>query len=144
MANSDAMSGGKSTVAMKIVEPGANNSKGALQIDGEIVPNPNFAWAGVLFAPSGSPEEPANLSSKKTISFWAKGDGKNYALAVTTEATAGGMPAIKTFIAGADWQQIKFAISDFATDGSDITGLAFAHAQEPGRFEFEIDQVEIK
>ena len=88
--------------------------------------------------------ESANLSSKKTISFWAKGDGKGYALAVITEANANSMPSIKPFLAGPEWKQFSFPISSFQTDGSDIRGLAFAHAQEPGKFEFEIDQVEIK
>jgi beta-glucosidase len=141
---SDAMNGGKSTSAMKVAEPGANHSKGAMEVDGEIVPNEQFAWAGVMFLPSSSIAEPANLSSKKTISFWAKGDGKIYALAVLTAATTGQMPAFKTFVAGAEWEQVSFPISDFATDGSDITGLAFSHAQEPGKFQFELDELEIK
>ncbi len=144
MANSDAMNGGKSTVTMKISEPGANNSKGALQVEGEIVAGAQFPWAGVLFAPSGELDEPANLSAKKNISFWAKGDGRTYSLAVMTTATAGQIPAFKTFVAGPEWEQYSFPISSFATDGSDLTGLAFAGAQQPGKFEFEIDQVEIK
>jgi beta-xylosidase len=144
MANSDAMNGGKSTVAMKIAEPGANNSKGALLVTGEIVSGAGFPWAGVLFVPSGELDEPANLSAKKNISFWAKGDGRTYSLAVMTTATTGQMPAFKTFVAGPEWQQYSFPISSFATDGSDLTGLAFAGAQQPGKFEFEIDQVEIK
>lgn len=32
----------------------------------------------------------------------------------------------------------------FQNDGTDIRGLAFARGQEPGKFEFEIDKVEIK
>jgi hypothetical protein len=63
---------------------------------------------------------------------------------VITESNSGGMPAIKPFVAGAEWKQYSFPLSDFQTDGADIRGLAFAHAQEPGKFEFEIDQVEIK
>lgn len=143
IASSDAMNGGKSTSTMKIVEPGANHTKGAMEVDGEIVPSEQFAWAGVLFMPSSSIEEPANLSSKKTISFWARGDGKMYALAVLTASTTGQMPAFKTFVAGAEWQQFSFPISAFATDGSDITGLAFSHAQ-PGKFQFVLDELEIK
>jgi beta-glucosidase len=143
-ASSDAMNGGKSTVAMKITEPGANSSKGALQVAGEIVPGSSFAWAGVLFAPSSSLETPANLSSKKDINFWAKGDGSTYSVAVMTAANAGQMPAIKTFVAGTEWQRFSFPIASFATDGGDVTGIAFARGQEPGKFEFMIDQVEIK
>ena len=144
MVTSDHEMGGKSSASMKAVEGGANGSKGALQVTGEVVSGAQFSWAGVMFNPGGSPDQAANLSSKKAISFWAKGDGKNYALAVTTESNAGGMPGIKPFAAGTEWKQYTFPLSDFQTDGHDVTGLVFAHAQEPGKFEFAIDEVQIK
>ena len=144
ISTTDSEGGGKSTGSMQVVEGGANGSKGALRVSGELVPGAAFLYSGVMFAPGGSPMESANLSSKKTLSFWVKGDGKGYALAVITESNAGGMPAIKPFVAGPEWKQLSFPLSDFQTDGADIRGFAFAHAQEPGKFEFEIDQVEIK
>jgi beta-glucosidase len=143
MAGGDSMQGGKSTASMQVVEGGANGSKGALKVTGEIIPGAPFAWAGVLFVPGASPIEPVNLSGKKTISFWAKGDGKTYAIAVGTQSRQNQMPAIKTFVAGPDWQLYSFPISSFETDGHDLTNLAFAQSQT-GKFEFEIDQVEIK
>ena len=129
---------------MKAVEAGANGSRGALQASGEVVPGADFAWAGIVFHPGASPEDPVNLSNKKALSFWAKGDGKNYAVAVITESNSGQMPAIEPFVAGPEWKQYTFALTDFRTDGHDITGIAFAHAQQPGKFEFEIDELEIK
>jgi beta-glucosidase len=144
ISTTDHEGGGKSTGSMQVVEGGANGSKGALRVIGELIPGASFLYSGVMFAPGGSPMESANLSSKKTISFWAKGDGKGYAVAAITESNAGGMPAIKPFMAGPEWKQYSFALSDFQTDGADLRGFAFAHAQEPGKFEFEIDQVEIK
>jgi beta-glucosidase len=144
MTTSDKEIGGKSTASMRPVEGGANGSKGAVQIDGEVVPGADFTWAGVVFHPGSSPDAPVNLSAKKTISFWAKGDGKNYALAVETESNAGQMPGIQPFAAGPEWKQYTFSWSDFKTDGHDVTGIAFAHAQEPGKFEFEIDEVQIE
>ncbi len=143
MAGSDSMMGGKSTASMKVVDGGANDSKGALQVTGEIVPSAPFTWAGALFVPGASPSDPVNLSDKKTITFWAKGDGKTYALAVGTEARQNQMPAIKTFVAGPEWKQYSFPISSFETDGHDITNLAFAQ-NAVGKFEFEIDDLEIK
>jgi beta-glucosidase len=143
MAGGDSMQGGKSTASMQLVEGGANGSKGALKVTGEIIPGAPFAWAGVLFVPGTSPTDPVNLSGRKTISFWAKGDGKTYAIAVETQSRQNQMPAIKTFVAGPDWQQYSFSISSFETDGHDLTNLAFAQSQT-GKFEFEIDQVEIK
>jgi beta-glucosidase len=141
---SDAEMSGKSKASMQAVEGGASGSKGALQVMGEIVPGADFTWAGVVFHPGSSADEAVNLSSKKTLSFWAKGDGKNYAIAVETESTAGQMPGIQPFVAGPEWRQYTFSWSDFKTDGHDVTGIAFAHAQEPGKFEFEIDEVQIK
>ena len=90
--------------------------------------------------------EPVNLSSKKEISFWAKGDGKTYILLVLTASRNGenGMPAMTRFFAGPEWKQYTFPFSTFQTDGSDLSSLAFVAVQQPGKFEFEIDQVEIK
>ncbi|MFI5071328.1 MAG: hypothetical protein ACHP8A_10610, partial [Terriglobales bacterium] len=70
--------------------------------------------------------------------------GKHYAVAVQTEATAGQMPAILPFEAGPEWKQFLFPFSQFHTDGHDLLGIVFAHAQEPGKFEFEIDEVRIQ
>jgi hypothetical protein len=147
MAASDSMNGGKSKIAIDAVENGANGSKGALRVSGELIPGAQFLWGGALFSPGaagGGPPEPANLSSKKTISFWAKGDGKTYTLAVMTAANQNGLPAMKPFAAGAEWKQFTFPISDFRTDGSDLTGMIFAHAMAAGKFEFEIDDLEIR
>jgi len=146
VVSTDAMSGGKSTAAMQVVEPGANGSKGALQVTGEVVASAPFPWAGVMFAPGPALMEPVNLSSKKAISFWAKGDGKTNALVVLTQARFGqnGMPAMTIFAAGPEWKQYTFPFSMFQTDAGDLVGLVFAHGQEVGKFQFEIDEVEIK
>ncbi len=144
MVTSDAQMGGKSKAVMQAVEGGANGSKGALRVTGEIVPGADFTWAGVLFYPGSSPEDAVNLASKKTISFWAKGDGKNYAVAVQTASNAGQIPGIQPFVPGTEWKQYSFSLSSFNTDAHDVRGIAFAHAQEPGKFEFEIDAVDIR
>jgi len=141
---SDAEIGGKSKATLQPVARGANGSKGALQVTGEVVPGAAFTWAGLAFHPGASADEAVNLSSKKRLSFWAKGDGKSYAIAVMTESSAGQMPGIQPFVAGPEWKQYTFQWADFKTDAHDVTGIAFAHAQEPGKFEFEIDDVEIK
>jgi beta-glucosidase len=143
---SDKMNGGKSTSSLEVAEPGANGSKGAMQVTGEVVAGGQFIFAGALFSPGTPLMQPANLSSKKEISFWAKGDGKTYTLIVLTEARngQGNMPALTTFVAGPEWKHYTFPFSTFDTDGSDLEGLGFVHVQEPGKFQFELDQVEIK
>jgi hypothetical protein len=141
--SSDTEIGGRSTATMDAIEGGANGTKGALKVAGEVFPNPQFAWAGVFFHPGASPQDPADLSKKKTISFWAKGDGKTYSIAVQTQTNSGSVPTIQAFVAGPEWKQNSFPISSFDTDGHDVTGVAFARTQEAGKFEFEIDEVEI-
>jgi beta-glucosidase len=144
ITTSDQQIGGKSTASIKAVEGGANHSKGALAVTGEIVSGADFAWAGALFHPGSSPAEAVNLSTKHAISFWAKGDGGSYSVAVLTETNSGQLPGIQPFVAGPEWKQFTFPLSDFETDGHDITGVGFLRAQQPGRFEFEIDEIEIK
>jgi hypothetical protein len=136
--------GGKSKASLHVVSGGANGSKGALKVSGEIVSGADFTWAGASFIPGSSPDEAVNLSSKKMISFWAKGDGKTYTLALMTESTQGQMPGIQPFVAGPEWKQYSFPVSAFNSDGHNVTGLSFAHVQETGKFEFQIDDVEIK
>jgi beta-glucosidase len=143
-AMSDAVMGGKSTVSMQVVEGGADHSKGALRVAGELISGAQFPWAGVLFAPGASPLDAVNLSSKKTISFWAKGDGKSYALAVSTASRQGQMPAMQAFVAESEWKEYSFPIASFQTDGGDVMSFGFVRGQEPGKFELEIDEVEIK
>jgi hypothetical protein len=61
-----------------------------------------------------------------------------------TERNAGQMPAMQIFAAGPEWKQYSFPMSAFGTDGSDLSALIFAHAQAPGKFEFEIDELEMR
>ena len=144
MTTSDEQMGGKSTVTMKAVPGGANNTPAALQVTGNVVPHEGFSWAGVLFYPGSSPEDAVNLSSKKTLSFWGKGDGGHYAVAVLTETNAGQMPGIQPFVAGPEWKQYSFPLANFNTDGHDLTGISFVRAQQPGKFEFEVDEVRLQ
>src|SRR5579864_6596313 len=147
IASTDEVIGGKSKSSIDISQPGANGSNGALKISGEVIPGSGqFAWAGAMFAPGSAPMEPVNLSGKKEISFWAKGDGHSYMLVVLTASRSGqnGMPAMTQFVAGKDWKQYTFPFSTFQTDGSDLSALLFAASQPPGKFAFEIDDVEIK
>jgi hypothetical protein len=148
MAAGDSMNGGKSTSIVQVLQPGAEDTRGALQVSGEIVAaGQPFTWAGVLYSPGQAPMQSVNLSGKKSSSFWAKGDGKTYTLIVLTEGRSGNsgeMPAMTTFAAGSEWKQYTFPFSTFETDGSDLAGLGFVHAQEPGKFQFEIDELQIK
>jgi len=54
------------------------------------------------------------------------------------------MPAIKSFVPGNKWEQFAFSWKDFeGMDGSDITGIIFGRSPEPGKFQFQIDNVSL-
>ena len=147
MGAGDQMSGGKSTASIAVVEPGAAGSKGSLQITGEVVKGFPFPFAGGLYFPGLAPFQTMNLSSKKEISFWAKGDGSTYSLLMMKESDVGqsdDLGPMVTFVAGPEWKQYTFPFSAFQADGSDTMGLGFIRVTTPGKFQFEIDQVELK
>jgi len=138
----DQMMGGKSTAQMKVVDGGAENSNKALQVTGEIAEG-RITWAGALFFPGPTPMAPVNLSGRKAISFWAKGDGRTYQVMLYAKSK-GYIPAMKGFTAGPDWKKITILISDFETDGSDVEGLMFVAWSTAGPFSFEIDNVRLE
>jgi beta-glucosidase len=147
LAANDTMSGGKSNSKLEVIEPGAAGSKGAMQVSGEVIPGGQFIFAGALYSPGPAPMQPANLSNKSTISFWAKGDGKTYTLLVLTGSRSGQngeAPAMTSFAAGPEWKQYTFPFSTFETGGSDLSGIGFIRVQEPEKFQFDIDELEIK
>jgi len=142
--STDSIAGGKSTGDMKVVAGGANGSKQALDVSGEIDGGLPFAWAGVMFSPGEHPFAPANLSSKKTLTFWAKGDAKTYRAMMFTES-GGRMPAQQTFTVTLEWKQFTFPLSAFnGTDGHDVAAILFVGGPEPGKFEFQIDEIQLK
>lgn len=141
--STDSVTGGKSTGEMTRVDGGANGSKGSLQISGNIDAGLPYAWSGVMFSPGPTPFAAANLSSKKSIHFWARGDARTYRVMVFTQA-GGYMPSQQTFVAGPDWKEFSFPFSAFSgTDGRDITAVIFAAGTPAGSFQFFIDDVRL-
>jgi beta-glucosidase len=140
----DSVMGGTSKASLSVVGGGAHGSAGALGLTGEVVAGGLFPFAGAVFAPAGALDSPANLSGKTDVAFWARGDEKTYVVTVLTEGNAGGMPPFKPITLGADWTQYSFPLSDFGTDGHDVTAILVARAREPGTFQFALDQVEIR
>src|SRR5579864_968382 len=139
--STDSYMGGKSTAQMHVVEGGAEGSKDALQIEGEIVSN-SIVWAGAMFFPGPHPMAPVNLSGKKSISFWTKGDGAKYSVLVYSQSN-GYIPASQTFVAGPEWKKFTMPLADFHTDGHDLMAIFFGAASAPGHFKFMIDNVRL-
>jgi ABC-type multidrug transport system permease subunit len=142
--STDSMRGGKSAVDFRIVDGGAQNSTGSLEIDGDIRRGYAFPWAGAMFMPGAQPFAPANMSSKKAISFWSKGDGKTYRVMMFA-SSAGPIPAWQSFVAGPDWKRYSFPLASFrGMDGHDLEGVLFSGGPEPGKFSFQIDDVQFQ
>ncbi|HEY6348705.1 MAG TPA: CIA30 family protein [Candidatus Angelobacter sp.] len=140
--STDSYMGGKSTAQMHVVQGGAEGSKAALQIDGEIVPN-SIVWAGAMFFPGATPMAPVNLSGKKSISFWTKGDGATYSVMVYSQGN-GYIPARQNFVAGPEWKKVTMPVAAFNTDGHDLMGIFFGAASAPGHFTLLIDNVRLE
>jgi hypothetical protein len=142
VVTTDSYMGGKSTAEMKVVDGGANGSKHSLQITGEMAVGTGFSWAGASFTAGTAPTWAANLSSKKTIHFWARGDGRTYVVMIFA-ASLGRVPGTQTFVAGPEWKEYRLPISAFGTDGHDIGGILFSAGPVPGKFSFQIDDVRV-
>jgi imidazolonepropionase-like amidohydrolase len=142
VVSTDSIRGGQSTAKMNIVAGGAEGSKGALQITGNLVPS-GASWAGAMFFPGTAPMSPANLSSKKSITFWAKGDAKNYRLMLFIQSN-GYIPKSQTFTAGPEWKKVTIPFSSMETDGHDLMGIFFGVSTDPGQFSLTIDSVRLE
>jgi imidazolonepropionase-like amidohydrolase len=141
MVSTDSFVGGKSKATLKLVPGGAEGSKGALAITGTIQDRPQPRWAGALFSPGSAMMQPVNLSSKKAISFRARGDGKTYSI-MTFSMSGAFSRAEKSFVAGKEWQKHRFELKDFAgCDGSGLMGVFFGGGPATGPFELLIDDV---
>jgi complex I intermediate-associated protein 30 (CIA30) len=144
MLSTDSIAGGKSTGEMKVVDGGANAGKHALRITGLIDGGLPYAWTGVMWSPGSQPFGADNLSSKKSIVFFSKGDGQTYRVLVFT-VSGGQIPAQQTFTAGAEWKKTSMPFSAFnGTDGHDVMAILFVGGPAPGKFDFQVDDVSLE
>jgi imidazolonepropionase-like amidohydrolase len=136
------LGGRRPTAQLSVIGGGANGSAGALQITGDIAPG-IFGWAGALFLPGTTPMAPVNLSGKRAISFWAKGDGRIYQLMVRA-SSKGAAPLTKAFVADQDWQRITITFAALGIDGSDLQAISIAEVGLPGHFSLLVDDIRLE
>jgi hypothetical protein len=138
------MAGGKSVAKMDVVAGGAEASKNALRVTGEVMEGFAYPWSGVLFSPGPSMMAPVNLSSRKGIQFWAKGDGRTYQLMVFAQRL-GYRPAVQTFVAGPEWKQFTMPFASFGgLDGSDVMAIVWAAGPKTGTFALTLDNIRVE
>jgi hypothetical protein len=129
---------------MKVVDGGANGTAKSLATTGTIDASLPYAWGGPMFMPGTVPMAPTDLSSAKSISFWAKGDGQTYHVLVFSQSK-GYQPLSVDFVAGSEWKEYSFPFSAFSgIDGHDIMGIAFTAGPRPGPYSLQIDEVNFK
>lgn len=143
MPSADNIAGGKSTGEVKVVDGGAAGTAKAMSISGTINAAIPYAWYGAMWSPTEVPMTPANLSSKKELRFYARGDGKTYRVMVFAQSK-GMMPLMQTFTAGPEWQEVVMPWSAFGTDRADVMAVIFAGGPEPGAFAFQVDEVSLR
>ncbi len=142
MESTDKFRGGSSSVVFEHAAGGAKDSKGCMAIRGTLAEQ-SPRWAGVMFYPGTAPMAAANLSAKKEITFWAKGEGKPCSILLFFQAR-GFNPATRSFTPGDEWKQFRFPISSFADcSGADIMGVFIGASGDPGEFKLRIDDVRI-
>ncbi len=141
----DQMAGGASVVEIKRIVGGADGSAGALAITGEIKTGFAFPWSGVMYFPATQPMQPADLSSRKTLVFKVRGDGRTYQVMLFSGAQVQSMPIMQSFVAGSAWKEVSISLDGF--NGADLTrvrGIAFTAGQPQGAFAFQIDNIALK
>ena len=143
--STDALRGGTSTVVLKVVPGGAAGSKQALAVSGEIKGATGFGWAGVMFQPGAVPMAAANLSAKKTLHFWVKGDGGRYRVLIFARHL-GFRFAVRTFATtSGKWTEVSLPLQSFdGLDGRDLMGILWTAGPDVGKFAFTLDQLELR
>jgi imidazolonepropionase-like amidohydrolase len=133
--------GGNSDAVDAIVIGGANGSKKSLLVKGTIRNKFQYPWAGVMFSPGAATMQPANLSSKHALHFWAKGDGGTYRVMLYTKH-GGYMPSIEQIEIPTVWKEYTMPFAGFnGVDGSDVLSFVFCGGPATGPFEFQLDEV---
>lgn len=134
--STDAMRGGASTVTLDVVQ-------GALRIAGTIDERSlPAAWSGAVFFPGEQPMQPANLSSKPTLVFRARGDGP---LTVMVLAQQNGMaPAITQVEIAEAWGEHRVDLRTLVAEPYDVMWIFFGGPPRAGDFELELDDVRLQ
>ena len=141
----DRMAGGASTVRHALAAGGAGGSRGALQVAGEVKPGFAYPWSGVIWFPTATPMEAADLSARSELVFQARGDGRTYGAMLFSGPSAQGMPSVQSFVAGPQWREVRLPLSGFpGADLAQARGIAFTAGAPQGAFEFRIDRVELR
>jgi hypothetical protein len=143
-AAGDDMRGGNSKAAQHMVTGGSGSSKGALEITGEIGDAIQYPFAGTVFFPQGPPNQGLmDYSSKKSLTFQARGDGRHYMIMVRTDVD--GIPFMHDFETGPEWREVRLDLTKFSNVNWKRVRMIGVGTMGPvGPFRFQIDDVRLE
>jgi len=133
---------GASTVRLNVVAGGAEGTRGALAVRGELGTGAAFAFAGARFRPTAADGVGVNLSSFDTLSFRVRGDGRSYMIYFYD--VAGGSAARYEFRAGPEWSEVVVPFAQLGYDGRGMRSILFTAVGAPRGFSFLIDDVRFR
>jgi predicted Ser/Thr protein kinase len=140
--STDQIVGGNSVAKVSLADDGAGGSKHSMRIVGTVSPGGPALWSGAMFFPGDAPMAPSNLSSKKSVSFAARGTPGRYIVMFFT-LRSGFEPHIGEFEVTERWQTVTRDLADFDPELYDVTGF-FIGAGQPGSFELQIDDLRME
>jgi imidazolonepropionase-like amidohydrolase len=142
-ATTDEQAGGNSTATMEVVEGGAGNSAYSLAVTGVVGDAFALPWGGVMFMPGATPFAPADLSSRPTLTFAARGEAAPLRIQLFC-ATTGQVPPEWAFDVTDEWQQYEVDLGTVGEcDPSGVMAIIFS-ASQPGEYSFQIDDVALQ
>ena len=136
--STDHFVGGTSTGTMT-VEDGGRGGGRALHVVGDVVGERQPTWAGAMVFLGATPFAPANLQSKRSLSFWTRGAPGPYAVMLFTIRN-GFEPARVEFDVTTDWTHVEIDLRTLGDDRYDVTAI-FIGRVVPGPYDLRIDDV---
>ncbi|HET9473740.1 MAG TPA: hypothetical protein VFO82_07590, partial [Steroidobacteraceae bacterium] len=124
------------------------NSRGALEVSGEVGTALQYPFVGTSFLPNGiegaewADQGLMDYSAKKTLSFYARGDGQSYTVVIMGPALDA-IPAMFPFEAGADWQAVNIPLQGLSSVDMKRVKLISIGSMRPGPFRLQIDDVRL-
>jgi len=141
--------GGDSSVSQHLIDGGAGQSKGALEVSGEVGTAIQYPFVGTSFLPNGKPQVEflnqgfMDYSSRHALRFDVRGDGRTY-MVVIMGPRIDTIPAMYGFVAGPQWQEVRVPLQELGGVDLKRVKLISIGSNTPGPFRFQIDGVRIE
>lgn len=140
--STDSFVGGKSSVTLS-PGGGAPNGQPSLVMTGALTDDFIAPWAGIGFSPGTKPFAPANLGAAKAIRFWARGEGKSFAVMGFSPAT-GQRPVVSAIEVGAEWREVTVPFAEMkGFDPAQAMMLMVVASPRPGPFRIELADIRL-